>query len=83
MFGCQDPQQENLFVVARESDSLSSVQVCQLPINARARFASVVLRQVTHVCVGEEVAGGDAADSLVDVHGCDLSRSPETQMGLY
>lgn len=38
--------------------------------------ASVVLRQVTHVCVGEEVTGGDATDRLVDVHSCDLSWRP-------
>ena len=28
------------------------------------------------MCVGEEVTGGDATNRLVDVHGCDLSRSP-------
>lgn len=28
------------------------------------------------MCISEEVAGGDAADSLVDVHGCDLSWCP-------
>lgn len=28
------------------------------------------------MCVGEKVAGGDAADCLVHVHGCDLSGSP-------
>lgn len=28
------------------------------------------------MCVSEEVTGGDAADRLVDVHGCDLSGSP-------
>lgn len=39
-------------------------------------YASVVLGQVTHVCVGEEVTGGDATDRLVDVHGCDLFWSP-------
>lgn len=38
-------------------------------------YASVVLSQGTHVCIGEEVTGGDAADCLVDVHGCDLSWS--------
>lgn len=28
------------------------------------------------MCISEEVAGGNAADSLVDVHGCDLSWCP-------
>lgn len=28
------------------------------------------------MCVGQEVAGGDASDGLVDVHGRDLPRSP-------
>lgn len=28
------------------------------------------------MCISKEVAGGDAVDSLVDVHGCDLSRYP-------
>lgn len=28
------------------------------------------------MCVGQEVAGGDASDGLVDVHGGDLPRSP-------
>lgn len=37
--------------------------------------ASVVLSQRAHVCVGQEVAGGDATDRLMDVHGRDLSRS--------
>lgn len=33
------------------------------------------------MCVGEEVTGGDATDRLVDVHGCDLSRSPAKHQG--
>lgn len=37
--------------------------------------ASVVLQQGAHVSVGEEVAGGDAADGLMDVHARDLSGS--------
>lgn len=39
------------------------------------------------MCVGEEVTGGDATDRLVDVHGCDLSRSPAkpnvTRLGFF
>lgn len=31
------------------------------------------------MCVSEEVTGGDASDCLVDVHGGDLPRRPETQ----
>lgn len=37
--------------------------------------ASVVLKRGAHVSVGEEVAGGDAADGLMDVHASDLSGS--------
>lgn len=36
---------------------------------------SVVFHQGAHVSVGEEVAGGDAADGLMDVHASDLSGS--------
>lgn len=49
--------------------------------HSQSCVASVVLSQVTHVHVGEEVAGGDAADGLVDVHGCDLSGSSENPHG--
>lgn len=37
--------------------------------------ASVVLSNGAHVCIGEEVAGGDATDRLMDVRGCDVSWS--------
>lgn len=37
--------------------------------------ALAVLKQGAHVSVGEEVAGGDAADGLMDVHASDLSGS--------
>lgn len=37
--------------------------------------ALVVLKQGAHVSIGEEVAGGDAADGLMDVHASDLSGS--------
>lgn len=52
-------------------------QVCQLWVDVKCCSASVVLFQVTHVCVGEEVTGGNATDRLVDVHGCDIPRCPE------
>lgn len=45
------------------------------PRRCRRSDASVVLKQGAHVSVGEEVAGGNAADGLMDVHGRDLSGS--------
>ena len=70
-------REESLFVVAKNVKTSSSLQACQLPVNVTSWLSSVVLYQVTHVCVGEEVTGGDAADRLVDVQGCNLSRCPE------
>lgn len=51
-----------------------TVRVCLQTILGRSD-ASVVLNQGAHVSVGEEVAGGDAADGLMDVHASDLSGS--------
>lgn len=67
---------QSFSVINQQLRRSSHLCVCQLPVNVNSRRASVVLRQVTHVCVGEEVTGGDATDCLVDVHGCDLSWSP-------
>lgn len=68
-------KEHSLTVITSGSDSpqVSGGVSCQ-PVSVL--FSSVVLSQVTHVCVGEEVTGGDATDCLVDVHGCDLSGSP-------
>lgn len=42
--------------------------------------ASVVLKEGAHVSIGEEVAGGDAAEGLMDVHASDLSGSSAIQV---
>lgn len=54
----------------------SSDGLCgSVPRRCQPSDALVVLEQGAHVSVGEEVAGGDAADGLMDVHASDLSGS--------
>lgn len=68
----------SLFVEEFQTDWVSlSEGLCVCIVSQSVSVGvSSVRAQVAHVCVGEKVTGGDAAESLVDIHRCDLSRDP-------
>lgn len=65
----------NRLLLGRRSRTSSDGQCGSVSRRCQRSDALVVPKQGAHVSVGEEVAGGDAADGLMDVHASDLSGS--------